>query len=225
MSLHTADRRSGIYEILCSGNGVKYIGSATDLRSRAYGHRHRLVKGNHHSAYMQRAWNKYGAGAFSFRVLLVCAVKNLEMYEQGAINAFRPGFNSNLTAQVNTGGARSDTFKQECRDRLTRQYAQPGAKQRQSERIKKSFAAGVGSMAGVRAMANIEVRARAASTLNARNQTHQYRGEFLSCVDVQRKYAVPKETFRQRVRRGWSVSKAIETPVDTTKHAKRRRGK
>ena len=45
-------------------------------------HRGMLIKGNHHSIALQRAWNKYGAGAFQFNVLAILEERELASAEQ-----------------------------------------------------------------------------------------------------------------------------------------------
>lgn len=84
---------SGIYEILNTANGKRYIGSAADLRVRMSVHRSTLNAGAHHSRYLQAAWGKYGADAFAFRTLLVCAPRDLLMFEQRAFDVMRPEYN------------------------------------------------------------------------------------------------------------------------------------
>ena len=61
----------GVYEIinLADGKMTSYIGSSVNIKSRWKGHVHDLCQGVHGNSYLQRAWNKYGEGAFSFCVL------------------------------------------------------------------------------------------------------------------------------------------------------------
>ena len=90
--------RAGVYEILNTKNGKRYIGSASSFTSRWSRHRCDLKRGTHHSRFLQRAWNKYGAGAFKFSKLLICAPANLIMYEQACVAAFKPEYNSHPVA-------------------------------------------------------------------------------------------------------------------------------
>lgn len=89
---------SGIYEIVCTATGKRYIGSAKDFDKRWKAHRFHLAKGSHHSRHLQSAWNKHGAEAFDFRRLLRCAPVDLVMYEQILLDAMRPEFNVSPTA-------------------------------------------------------------------------------------------------------------------------------
>ncbi len=91
----------GVYQIVNRINGKKYIGSAINLRSRFYNHLKTLKNGANRSRYLQNAWNKYGQKAFEFKVVLVCAKKDILFYEQRAINVFRSaliGYNLSPTA-------------------------------------------------------------------------------------------------------------------------------
>lgn len=92
-ALKAACSLSGIYEIVNTANGKRYIGSAVHFAKRRAAHVCDLRKNRHHSEHLQRAWNKYGPGAFAFRALLICAPENLLDYEQRAIDGFRPEYN------------------------------------------------------------------------------------------------------------------------------------
>lgn len=81
-----AAKISGIYEIVNTLNGKRYVGSAVDLRLRRNQHVTRLRNGRHHSRYLQKAWDKYGEGAFEFRIILRCDRDDLLMEEQKQID-------------------------------------------------------------------------------------------------------------------------------------------
>lgn len=95
--------RSGIYEIVNTRNGKRYVGSAKCLRVRFGKHRRSLSVGKHHSGYLQRAWDKYGVAAFEFHVLMICAPDDLLDYEQRAINGLDPAYNICRTAGSQLG--------------------------------------------------------------------------------------------------------------------------
>ena len=62
-------KRCGIYLITNTANGKIYVGSSVDLDKRWYMHQNRLAAGSHRNSHLQRAWEKYGAAAFTFSVL------------------------------------------------------------------------------------------------------------------------------------------------------------
>jgi group I intron endonuclease len=84
---------SGVYKITNIINNRCYIGSAIDMPNRWYLHIRSLDKGIHHSLHLQRSWNKYGKSNFNFEVLLYCCKKDLLLFEQRAIDSYKPKFN------------------------------------------------------------------------------------------------------------------------------------
>ena len=83
----------GVYVIENGVNGHRYIGSAVSFKKRFREHHRQLSEGRHHSRYLQRAWDKYGADAFRFKPLLYCDRHNLIGYEQNAMDVMRPEYN------------------------------------------------------------------------------------------------------------------------------------
>lgn len=58
---------SGVYAIV--GPSGTYAGQSGWIKKRWYTHRRLLGENNHHSPYLQNAWNKHGETAFEFKVL------------------------------------------------------------------------------------------------------------------------------------------------------------
>jgi group I intron endonuclease len=98
---------SGVYVITNTLNGKRYIGSAVKIETRWIRHRCDLRKGIHHSHYLQRAWNKYGEGAFAFTILLYCDKESLLIFEQYAMDVLRPEYNIHPTARSSLGVKRT----------------------------------------------------------------------------------------------------------------------
>lgn len=104
---------TGIYQIRNRANGKVYIGSAVNLAERFYGHRGGLNRGEHHNAHLQSAWRKYGAEAFEFRPLLLCARGDLFFYEQRCIERFDAvvsGYNKSPNAGTCLGIKRTPEY-------------------------------------------------------------------------------------------------------------------
>lgn len=87
------NNQSGIYEIQNAITGDRYIGQSVCIEKRWTSHKHELVAGQHCNPHFQRAWDKYGAGAFKFRILVVCEPEELTRYEQGMVDSRKPEYN------------------------------------------------------------------------------------------------------------------------------------
>jgi hypothetical protein len=68
-NLREAAGKSGIYQILNTVNGKRYIGQSINISRRWAEHLDLLTKGLHHSSKLQREWNQYGEVKFKFQVL------------------------------------------------------------------------------------------------------------------------------------------------------------
>lgn len=84
---------SGIYEIVNRVNGKRYVGSAISIGRRWREHRRDLERGSHHSRALLRAWTKYGEESFVFSIIENCAIENLIVREQAAMDALLPEYN------------------------------------------------------------------------------------------------------------------------------------
>src|ERR1700737_5640504 len=84
---------SGVYRIVHIATGKLYIGSAANIATRWGQHRHMVRHGKHHSAYLQRAWNKYGEQDFAFEVIEKIIPDKCVEREQYWIDTLHPGYN------------------------------------------------------------------------------------------------------------------------------------
>ena len=94
---------SGVYRIRNLANNKFYIGSTNDLYKRFIQHKIQLERGEHHSIYLQRAFNKYGTSQFIMEILLLCKQEYLLYYEQQLIYELAPNYNMNKKATSNRG--------------------------------------------------------------------------------------------------------------------------
>lgn len=101
----------GVYEIVNSVNGKRYIGSSVDLSRRRSRHYAYLKNNRHENAHLQRAFDKYGRENFEFRTLLLCDPENCVMYEQMCIDALKPEYNICPTAGNRLGVKLSEETK------------------------------------------------------------------------------------------------------------------
>lgn len=97
----------GVYEIVNTVNGKRYVGSSKNIEKREKEHFNDLRRGRHHAIALQRAWNKYGENNFYFSVIEECADVELIEREQAHLDS---GFdyNSSPTAGNCLGVKHSD---------------------------------------------------------------------------------------------------------------------
>jgi group I intron endonuclease len=131
---------TGIYIIENLQNGRRYVGSAMRFNKRWKEHARGLDRGNHHSRFLQREWNKKGADAFEFRVVLLCEPENLLMYEQVFIDFYRPEYNSAPVAGSQLGLKMSDEAKAKMSEAAKRTRNFTGHKHRADSKAKISAA-------------------------------------------------------------------------------------
>lgn len=80
------DMDIGIYKITNTCNGKVYVGQSIHLSRRWRTHVVCLRRGDHNNPYLQRAFDKYGASAFSFEILEYCGIDELNERERHYIN-------------------------------------------------------------------------------------------------------------------------------------------
>lgn len=85
----------GIYSIECLPTGKKYIGSSVSIEDRWKQHLYALRRKEHHSNHLQRAYTRYGEGAFVFAVLEKVKRKDLIEREQHWLDLHRAWDRSN----------------------------------------------------------------------------------------------------------------------------------
>lgn len=107
----------GIYKITNLLNNKVYIGSSKYIERRYRNHFLALIKGNHVSPHLQRAFNKYGISSFSFTILeIVENTEDLLSIEQKWIDFYQSsndtkGYNIRIEAESNRGFKHSEETK------------------------------------------------------------------------------------------------------------------
>jgi len=95
-----------------------YIGSAVDIKKRWWLHFKNLKLGKHHSAKLQRHYNKYGKDDLIFSVITICdkeelvPINKIIRPEQFFLWAYNPYFNNCPWAGSSLGIKRSDATKE-----------------------------------------------------------------------------------------------------------------
>lgn len=83
----------GIYMLINLVNGKRYIGSSINVAQRLWEHRSTLRHNKHSNAHLQKAWNKYGEGAFEYQILEKCQEDDRFEREQFYVNTLNPEYN------------------------------------------------------------------------------------------------------------------------------------
>jgi len=89
---------SGVYEIVNSVNGKRYVGSTMNLKKRRRNHLSRLRHNNHSNPHLQAAFCKYGEAAFLFSLLEPTEISMLIEREQHYLDTLKPEYNTASTA-------------------------------------------------------------------------------------------------------------------------------
>jgi len=103
--------KSGVYEILNTTNGKRYVGSAVDLPRRKHEHWKELRGNRHNNRYLQNAWNKYGEECFEFSVLEYWELEFLISFEQWWMNMLCAEYNIAPVAGNSLGYKHTDEAK------------------------------------------------------------------------------------------------------------------
>lgn len=129
----------GVYVITNDVNGHRYVGSAVSFKKRFREHQRQLSEGRHHSRYLQRAWDKYGADAFRFKPILYCDRHSLIGYEQNAMDAMRPEYNIAPVAGSQLGYRHSEETRAKLRAARARNGFSPMRGRTHTDEAKKKI--------------------------------------------------------------------------------------
>jgi group I intron endonuclease len=112
--------RSGVYLILNTANGHKYIGSAVNFNARYSRHIMDLNKNIHHCQHLQRSWNLYGSSVFTFNIVFYCNKENLLKYEQIMLDIYWDNHILCYNSQRKVGSNLGIIFSQETKDKVSK---------------------------------------------------------------------------------------------------------
>lgn len=85
INLNEIPKESGIYKIVNTINGKRYVGSGINLYKRIQQHLYGFKNGTHSNQHLLSAWNKYGADSFIVKYALYPENRIL-VYEQHCLD-------------------------------------------------------------------------------------------------------------------------------------------
>lgn len=135
----------GIYRIVNLITGKTYLGSAVKVLRRLNEHRYKLTEQSHANRYLQFAWNKYGATAFSFEFIAECQPSDRREREQRFIDAYLSHgleiYNLQSTVVTHDGfrGERTAETRAKCSAALKRRWADPDKRAQMINGLKKRW--------------------------------------------------------------------------------------
>lgn len=104
-------KKSGIYEIINTVNGKKYVGSSYDVKKRIQTHQSRLRTNKHINKHLQNAYNKYGVENFEFNIVELCGIDKLTEQEKYHLSKVNESYNIRKVVDSNLGIKLSEETK------------------------------------------------------------------------------------------------------------------
>ena len=115
--------KSGVYCIINTINGKRYIGSSSDIYSRLNTHIYHLRSQKSHNKHLQASWNKYGESAFECLPIEYCTEEIRFEREQYYISCFKPEFNLTENVISNFGHSCEEETRKKISKTLKEKYA------------------------------------------------------------------------------------------------------
>lgn len=109
---------TGIYNIINTANGKRYIGQTVYLYTRRRKHFNALKIGRHVNMHLQAAYNKYGSSCFEFRILEICSEEMLDARECAWIKYYQSD-HKEFGYNKQTGGGVGRHFSEDMRNKLS----------------------------------------------------------------------------------------------------------
>lgn len=135
--------RAGIYVIVHNSSKRGYVGQTQNIASRWSVHLACLRSNKHHCSYLQRAWNKYGEDEFTFRVVQLCTVSDLDKFEIEWFDRFQGRlFNTHPPGKSHRGFVFPDEVIEKMRVSASIASNTPEQKAMRSARAKRQHAEG-----------------------------------------------------------------------------------
>jgi group I intron endonuclease len=125
---------AGVYAILNTNNGKRYVGSAISIYDRLYNHIWHLEQGTHRNKKLLNAWRKHGMPAFAFEVIEILSepssLLEREQYWIDHHDSHQQGYNLNPIAGSNLGRKFDSDARKNMADGARLAMSDPETKER-----------------------------------------------------------------------------------------------
>lgn len=106
----------GIYKIENKINGKIYIGQSTNINKRLTNHKSLLRANKHYNNHLQSAFNKYRENNFTFEIIDICEIDELDALERLYINKYECKHNE-LGYNLEDGGNKNKQLSEETKQK------------------------------------------------------------------------------------------------------------
>lgn len=106
------------YIIKCTVSGKNYYGSTSNFKKRVTQHKYLLLRDRHHSAHLQKAWNKYGEAAFEFSILKVFECAEMMLLAEKALLESYFKVSYNVSTEVNKAHMLGRHHSEETKEKI-----------------------------------------------------------------------------------------------------------
>lgn len=198
---------AGIYMIRNRISGDCYIGSSILIRWRISEHKRDLSLGEHHSRFLQRAWNKYGPDAFEFSVLEKTKPNAMVLQdtEQRYLDLFRPRYNMSQKSDRPSINYPPDPATRARRAAsMRRVWADPHFREKRTKAMSEMFASS-------------EWRAKNTASIRARWQDNAYRNRMLATWKMSHDNHAYRKAISETQKTVWSDPKYRAAMIEKRK--------
>lgn len=203
LTFSKAPHEGAVYFIRNKLTKKYYVGSSCRPAQRWWTHRMMLNKGTHHSPALQRAWNKYGVGAFEFFVAGSYARDALHSEEQYWLDHASCAYNVSRRAnrpQMTAEG------RQRMAEKVRAHHSTPAYREAARQRALAQDQIHLRNR-----VVTDEQRAKLKQVHRDRCRRYEAFGRVWSLKELAEQYGVSYTRLKDRVRAGWDVERACTT--------------
>ena len=218
----------GIYTIRNVINQKVYVGQSQNIEKRFIAHRCLLRASDHHSSYLQNAWNRYGEDSFEFVMVEETNLASIDQREQFWMDKLGAHYN----VQPRAASARGYKHTAATKKKISEAQLGRVVPEDRREKISNALKGQVQTeecrrkrSASMRAVKHDSKWNTAVSeSLKCKGKKYKAFGKEMYLVDWANERGINRATLSNRVKRsGMSMEEALTTPLSRGKNLKKRK--